>query len=385
MNDKNRPLCQVCRKPVEDFKVGKDFRRDICFYESRCHGEIDRFEYRPLTQTAALFEPAIAFPSERPPSGDIATNAAPPRPNILSVQDELVELPAWTRLTRLRQLARSQRLLERNAAELQDLLRYLTTDPKSMALLAVSRRAEFDIAIEELLRRLHNFVASAKTLVDHTRVVYQELYEGTGTFEDYHQEIVRRFTKDPLVQFVQRLRQLAQHERLPQISFTLSANQGGPIVRRLLLNKPDLLKFNGWNAPSKSYLSDAPESIDLTALVEAYVASVSSFYQWLQGRWEVLHANDAAEVENKQAEGIALLAEQVPAMLESGLLTVARGAGDLKNIFSFGLAPADWLELAQFDDDMTVWAEEALKMFEMRFGALPADLSSRIRQAARTA
>ena len=301
----------------------------------------------------------------------------------MTIQDELIAMPEWKRLLRIQHFGISIRLLERNAEELKELLNFLTNNPESMWLSYVRHCAELDQVFEEVLRLLHNFVAAALTLVDHTRVVYRELYESAKSFLDYQAEVDRRMVKDPLIQFVQKLRHLAQHVRLPTISIICEATRETGVSRRLVLHKDDLLRFGGWNDPAKVYLTAAPETINLSDLVNAYTDEIRSFYNWMEERQRDIHSHDMQEVEKKQAEGTALLAQDMSRHLETGLMIRAQGVGSLQNIFAFGFSPTDWTELSKYDGNLVRWTDAAILLIENRFGPLPVELAARIRDAAR--
>jgi len=378
------PICRKCGKRVQGFTRGREFRRgNVCSFESQCHGEKERIEYWPLNREGALFVPAYAFPADRP-STDLATFENPGREkNVLDFEHDLREMPEWKRLSRIEHFAVSTRLLERNAQELTAALHFLTDDDRSWPLSDIKRRADLDRAFEEILRLLHNFVAAAFTLVDHSRVLYGELYKDTGLFPGYRAEVDRRFASEPLVQFVQKLRQLAQHVRLPAVSYHLEARADPGIRRRLALSKSDLLQFKGWTAPAKVYLAAAAEQIDLSEVVEAYVNQVRAFYEWMEQRQREIHAPDVAAVEKVQAEARALLAKEIPRLLELDLANWTAGLGSLQDVFGFAFGPDDWVELSKYDGDLVAWTDAAIGLTEKRFGPLPAELAARMREAAR--
>jgi hypothetical protein len=369
---------------VEKFRRGKDFRRaGVCYFESTCHGETERVEYWPRSREAAVFVPGFAFPAERPPSDQVSDTPPAGYRSVAMVQDELMAMPEWNTLARLHSLGTSVRLLEGNADELLRLLWFLTEDPRSMPLSEVSRQEQLDHVFEEVLRLLHNFVAAARSLVDHTRVLYQELYEEKGLFPEYKEEVGRRFVKNAIVQFVHDLRHLAQHVQLPGISYTLTFDRDSGLTRQLVLRKEDLLRLHKWKPHAKQYLETAPEGIDVSVLLKEYLKEIRDFYQWMDQRQAEIHAGDAAEVEKKQAEGRALLAQRLPGLFASGLKTWEAGVGSLQNIFTFAFSPGDWSELSSLDGDLVAWTDAALLLTERKFGAIPSDLVTRIKNAAR--
>jgi hypothetical protein len=286
-------------------------------------------------------------------------------------------MPEWKTLFRLQRFGVSIRLLERNAEELQKVLHYLTSDPRSAALRDIRKRVELEMAIEEVQRLLHNFVASANTLVEHSRAMYVELYEEHDLFRDYQAEVARRFASAPLIQFVHNLRNVTLHARLPAVFYDF-------MTRRLALRKSHLLLSDRWTAPAKLYLASAPEQIDLSDVVETYTNEIRAFYRWVEQRQQEIHAGDLAAVDEVDAEYCALWAKEVPRLLELDLATWAQGIGSLQYVFGFAFSPDDWAELSEYDGDLIAWTEAAISLTEQRYGCLPVELAARIREAARS-
>jgi len=78
----------------------------------------------------------------------------------------------------------------------------------------------------EVTRLLHNFVAAAKSLVEHTRNHMRAKYAGTDFKKEYQARIDQNFTRDPLVQFVEDLRNYMLHKSLAAASLILISDQG---------------------------------------------------------------------------------------------------------------------------------------------------------------
>ena len=94
-----------------------------------------------------------------------------------------------------------------------------------------SRRAELNEQLFHVLRHLHNTVAAALSLVDHTRVFYRKYYSSTQQIPDYQQQITTRFEEHGLTQFVICLRQFCQHYRNVMIASTIHVdNARGPLT-----------------------------------------------------------------------------------------------------------------------------------------------------------
>jgi len=102
----------------------------------------------------------------------------------------------------------------------------LIEDPESgLRLIQASMDTGNNAAHMEVLRRLHNFLAAAKSLVDHTRLFIDEHYARTPIQEAYAQKVESDLSQDPLVKFVQDLRNYMLHRDLPASSMSISVSR----------------------------------------------------------------------------------------------------------------------------------------------------------------
>lgn len=137
----------------------------------------------------------------------------------------------------------------------------------------------------EILRHLHNFVAAAHSLVDHTRVMYRELYAPDDLISDYPKQIEDRFVNDPVVAFIKCFRQFCQHYRVPFVTTNIDVVADGDeaaISTTLALNRDDLYAFSGWNSAANEFLTNASDDIPLLDVVEAYRNKVADFCAWFR-------------------------------------------------------------------------------------------------------
>jgi hypothetical protein len=144
----------------------------------------------------------------------------------------------------------------------------------------------------------HNFVASAFTLVDHTRVFYRELYEPNNLIPNYQNEINARFVNDGRSAFIDGMRQFFQHKRLPLVNVQLGVqfdvgqeaqtNWGVPI------SKAELLTFNSWKAVAKQFINQQGRKFDLRAVAHQYRENVDAFHDWFTAQQRAVHAAEYA-------------------------------------------------------------------------------------------
>lgn len=113
--------------------------------------------------------------------------------------------------------------------------------------------------LREPARRLHNFLASAGMLVDHTRSHIDRVYGKHSFREEYQQKMEDAFVSSDLAQFVQDLRNYNLHYALPMSWTELNLSISSEALPTLSgisfsLSTDELLKWNKWSAGAKRFL-----------------------------------------------------------------------------------------------------------------------------------
>jgi hypothetical protein len=180
-------------------------------------------------------------------------------------------------------LARSYRLFLGNDRELQSFLTAHEQPPAVLELWAPRNRVAFEGFLDEVDRLLHNYLASALSLREHTRRVRRKYAQAAGLEEAYDEHVRQSFLDDPACSFVQGLRNYCLHFRLPiargQLSGEVTAGEWS-MWDSVNLLKSDLLAWENWGPPAKAYLHSAPDKIDLKDVVRQYTAAVTTFHTW---------------------------------------------------------------------------------------------------------
>jgi uncharacterized protein YdiU (UPF0061 family) len=154
-------------------------------------------------------------------------------------------------------------------------------------------RLDMNRQLFHIVRHLHNSVAAALSLVDHTRVFYNKYYKNSEQLPDFDERVRRCFLEDGVTQFVKNLRQYCQHYRSPMTISSLHIdNEHGRHKRTVGLHKSDLVEFSNWSAVARRYLNGLPEEIDFMEIMRQYEASIVSFHDWFLGCLKTIHAQD---------------------------------------------------------------------------------------------
>ena len=150
-------------------------------------------------------------------------------------------------------------------------------------------RDELDEFHEHAVRLFHNYLAAAKSLVDHTRIFVKEIYNGTGFGKEYDVEVRKCFRESDLGSFVQDLRNFFLHRQIPLTSATLKWETGKKIKNSIMLDVKELLTWDKWSRHAKAYLSKFNSEIDLLTLIDGYTSLVMKFYEWLEEKQFEIH------------------------------------------------------------------------------------------------
>lgn len=145
-------------------------------------------------------------------------------------------------------------------------------------------------AVIEFTRLLHNFLASAKMLVEVTRRWVRQQFAESEWLDTYQTEVSNRFENNVQAQFLEDLRNFTLHRTLP-ISIpelrmqkvtetTLKSSLG------IVLLKDYLLEWDNWSELARMQIDMAFEGeVDILSICEQYFDNVTEFNQWLF--WQV--------------------------------------------------------------------------------------------------
>ena len=191
---------------------------------------------------------------------------------------------------------RSWSVFVRNTTELIDLLNIPATDIAASLQLMGDDREATGMFWEELDQRLHNQLASAVSLVDHTRrlLAYYEsdIPAMVGEYRTRN-AAVREMSE---ASFLRDLRNYLLHYGAPPVIQTLTLGPTGDMGatgHSIKLSPRRLLEWDGWKKPSHHYLSsfadrDGPV---LGQDVATYANAMSALFAWLFQQHQAVHSD----------------------------------------------------------------------------------------------
>lgn len=176
----------------------------------------------------------------------------------------------------------SQYVLNGNFAELMAIPEQFATDRR---LVGVAARPAQQALLLDFVRRLHNYVAAVKTLVDHTRAFRLRHAPEEPLAADYEKR-VKTLRGKPVVCFLQEFRNPVMHSALPRVALTTTV-QDGSLRQQLTIEVVDALKMHEWSRQARRYIEEAREGyytdkqyIDLAAAARLYQTEIEAFYVW---------------------------------------------------------------------------------------------------------
>ena len=162
-------------------------------------------------------------------------------------------------------------------------------------------RTKLQAEFREIIRLLHNYVASTKSLVDHTRRIARKLLIGKH-LDEYQKRVDSNFKEDSLTTFLQDLRNYLLHVSYPPVNRTIRFEPTHIKSVGIELAVKQLLKWDGWNSRSLDFIKSHDDGIALAGLVSEYSTKVLAFYDWLQKHIEVACKSELDEFWTKHDE-----------------------------------------------------------------------------------
>jgi len=129
---------------------------------------------------------------------------------------------------------------------------------------------------------LHNFIASAKSLIDLSRKHYRNTYKTVDKFPEYQDEIDLQFKGDPLSAFIQELRNFILHKQIPSI-VTQQVHDAikNETKLNLFFDRKALVESGfDWNVAAKQFISKMKEDEEIQGIFASYFNKIVSFHGW---------------------------------------------------------------------------------------------------------
>lgn len=212
---------------------------------------------------------------------------------LFQLSNQVRATPEFARVQELNRFSNSARIVEINYQEIDRFLWVICETRASDELFLTENRSAWGEAMTETIRLLQNLVASVSALIDHSWCLYRRMYQLSGQFPEYEEELIARVSTDEVVQFVQGIAKHCLYQATGGISTTMTVvdMQNETFEKKVTVVTADLLDFS-WNEAAMRLIEHAPQSIDLRQILKNFHKSIGAFCDWFSQRTRVLNAAD---------------------------------------------------------------------------------------------
>jgi hypothetical protein len=147
----------------------------------------------------------------------------------------------------------------------------------------------------DTMRHMHNVLAGAGTLIDHTRVLVERLHPADHYFRnEYKDKVKELFGGSGHAGFIRGMRNWVLHRDILPLKFTIGlfTNRSQAVV----LDIEQLNSFDGWDFRARALLAAHQSDIRVLPLMQQYHDQVEQFYIWLSQRMNEVHAEALEEL-----------------------------------------------------------------------------------------
>jgi hypothetical protein len=196
----------------------------------------------------------------------------------LNLDEQIRKHPGMAYYRMLLSYERSKNILSGNSFELRTFIEKLESGEIEHALGYKEFRQRFHDFDGHLVRYLHNFVASVKTLVDHTRSTMDADVIHPEHRVRYQQRVDATFKTSPVAKFVQEFRNYVLHRGVPQ---TVHETELMPEERtRIYIEFATLAEWDRWSSFSLEFMRQNTPRIRILQLVQDYEHLAIGFHTW---------------------------------------------------------------------------------------------------------
>ena len=194
----------------------------------------------------------------------------------------------------------SYNIFQGNMNELLAALGMLDNFSVGMKLMSENYREDGIQFHREANRLFHNFLASAMTLINHTRNFMKRRYKDMPVFQAYTQKVQSDLANDPLCRFIQELRNYLLHNELPHSSMSLKIERDKKAESTISIDIEKLLEWQEWSKVGRSYLENCSKVIKMSVFVSEYCKKIIEFHKWLDEALISAHKKQLDELEALQ-------------------------------------------------------------------------------------
>lgn len=181
----------------------------------------------------------------------------------------------------------------------------------------------------ELTRALHNYLASAHSIVDHARRLMRN---SEPDFESlWKARVEEAWEEQPVMHFIKGLRNYSLHRRLPFFGSSFSVqnpnSRDASFQSEVEMSVDQLMEWDGWAVPARDFLANHAPGFALRPLIEEHGSVVYGMNVWLHEQLMEQLSAGLAEVNDMAVEYNAVLTGMDSAAVRSRMERMRREGG----------------------------------------------------------
>jgi len=162
------------------------------------------------------------------------------------------------------------------------------------------RRRDVGLRLEaQTTQGLHNYVASAMTVVDHARRVMKG--RSGPIAEEYSRRVVAVAAEGEAA-FVQGLRNFTLHRSSPFLGHVVNIGGDGTVDAEFTLSVKELLLYKDWKAPAREFIGRHDAAIPLRPLIRRHGELLVELNTWVHGALVAANQSALSEVDQLQTQ-----------------------------------------------------------------------------------
>ncbi len=205
---------------------------------------------------------------------------------------EYLAHPGKVFLDNRRRLDDTLHILHGNYAHLRLLLKQLEDPAKEIELMAEANREGLYAYLREVIRLLHNYLASVLTWVHHCRNAMRDQYEDHPFLEAYQAKVTADFATSGLHHFMQELRNEMLHHEL--ITAPITSKWTPTSFDTHVQLRRERLQGIDWNAEARSFVDSLTDDLNLEEVLDRYHRKVLEFHVWTVQEQVKIHKGEIA-------------------------------------------------------------------------------------------
>lgn len=209
----------------------------------------------------------------------------------LAILDAIKVHPGKKIIDKLHGFNATNGVLSGNLRELLALIERLENPNDPLNVMSIENRRLLEQKFTEVYRYLHNFLAAAATLVDHTRRMMNHRTINVAHKAEHDRDIKATFEHDPLSRFVKDFRNFVLHRDRPEIHLAVHLIPE-PARHELLIDLESMLTWTKWSNPARKFLVSNSPSIRISDIVLPYGEKMRKFGGEFVGRFSKYYGTE---------------------------------------------------------------------------------------------